>query len=74
MILKYFFSKSIQRDREQSSQPEAKGQTHCDWPVRQDRQPVYWFPAKQRLIGLVRTHKDGFVLPPAVVRKATWQE
>ncbi len=45
-----------------------------DWPVSQDRQPIDWFPARYRLIGLVRMHEDGFVLPPAIIRKATWRE
>ncbi len=71
MALNYF----TQQDQNQSSPTEGKEKPKDqNWPVHQDRQPVNWFPAKQRLIGLVRTHKDGFVLPPAVVRKATWQE
>lgn len=44
------------------------------WPVGQDRQRLEWFPAGQRLIGLVRGRADCFVLPPAVVRKANWRE
>jgi hypothetical protein len=67
MVLKYFLNKSTQAEDTDHTKDR-------DWPVHQDRQPVNWFPARQRLIGLVRTHKDGFVLPPAIVRKATWQE
>ena len=44
------------------------------WPVRQCRQRLAWFPARHRLIGLVRSSRDSFVLPPAVVRKATWRD
>gem|GEM_PF-1689585 len=45
-----------------------------NWPVSQDRHRLRWFPARQRLIGLVRGSRDSFVLPPAVVRKASWRE
>ena len=45
-----------------------------DWPVILDRQRLVWFPARQRLIGLVRCSRDSYVLPPAVVRKASWRE
>ena len=45
-----------------------------NWPVSQDRQRLRWFPARQRLIGLVRGSRDSYVLPPAVVRKAPWRE
>ena len=44
------------------------------WPVNLQRERVKWFPARYRLISLVRTAKDSFVLPPAVVRKAAWRE
>ena len=44
------------------------------WPVRHMRHRPVWFPARYRLIGLVRASVDSFVLPPAVVRKATWRE
>ncbi len=44
------------------------------WPVGPQRQRLEWFPAGQRLIGLVRGRADCFVLPPAVVRKANWRE
>lgn len=74
MILKYFLHKATQMDQSPTSEPETKSESKTTWPVRPDRQRVNWFPAKQRLIGLVRAHEEGFVLPPAVVRKATWQE
>ena len=45
-----------------------------NWPVMPPRQRVKWFPARQRLIGLVRGNRDAFVLPPAVVRKSSWRE
>jgi hypothetical protein len=45
-----------------------------NWPVAPQRQRVKWFPARQRLIGLVRGNHDAFVLPPAVVRKSPWRE
>jgi hypothetical protein len=45
-----------------------------NWPVAPQRQRVKWFPARQRLIGLVRGNRDAFVLPPAVVRKSPWRE
>ena len=44
------------------------------WPVQHMRHRPVWFPARYRLIGLVRASADSFVLPPAVVRKATWRE
>lgn len=44
------------------------------WPVAQDRCRIDWFPARQRLIAMVRNSSDSFVLPPAVVRKASWRE
>ena len=45
------------------------------WPVGQERQRPKWFPAPQRLIGQVRQAVAGSaVLPPAVVRKASWRE
>ena len=79
MILKYLLRKTSAKttsmpeeaDCPSAPSPHAKD---LNWPVHPDRQRVNWYPAKQRLIGLVREHKDGFVLPPAVVRKATWQE
>ena len=45
-----------------------------NWPVTPQRQRVKWFPARQRLNGLVRGNHDAFVLPPAVVRKSPWRE
>ncbi len=45
-----------------------------NWPAAPHRQRVKWFPARQRLIGLVRGNRDAFVLPPAVVRKSPWRE
>lgn len=44
------------------------------WPVSYHRVPLPWFPARHRLIGLVRSAKNSFVLPPAVVRKASWRD
>ena len=44
------------------------------WPMVRDRQRLRWFPARQRLIGLVRGSRDAYVLPPAVIRKACWRE
>ena len=44
------------------------------WPVDHDRQRVRWFPASHRLISLVRGNLDSYVLPPAVVRKASWRD
>jgi len=48
--------------------------TMSKWPVRQQRRRLRWFPAGQRLIGLVRASPDNFVLPPAIVRKAAWRD
>ena len=45
-----------------------------EWPVVHDRQRVPWFPASHRLISLVRGNRDSYVLPPAVVRKASWRD
>ncbi|MBN1846498.1 MAG: hypothetical protein JW810_12485 [Sedimentisphaerales bacterium] len=47
---------------------------YSTWPVRQPRYRVKWYPARQRLIGLVRGNRDAYVLPPAVVRKASWRD
>ena len=44
------------------------------WPVKLERGPEDWFPAQQRMIGLIRSNQDSFVLPPAVVRKSAWRE
>ena len=45
------------------------------WPVSQQRPHMRWYPTRQRLIGLVRcSSADSFVLPPAIVRKASWRE
>ena len=65
-------------------EPQTEGVNHksepdnpvkpTNWPVIQDRQRLPWFPARQRLIGLVRCSRDSYVLPPAVVRKASWRE
>ena len=44
------------------------------WPVTFERPELKWFPASSRLIGLVRSNIDNFVLPPAVVRKAAWRD
>ena len=57
---------------------DLEGEDHLlrqlNWPVAPQRQRVKWFPARQRLIGLVRGNHDAFVLPPAVVRKSPWRE
>ena len=53
---------------------EKKSVRQIDWPVRMERAQLRWFPASSRLIGLVRANVDKFVLPPAVVRKASWRE
>ncbi len=57
------------------SRPQTKTtpKTH-DWPFEMKTDDVRWFPASNRLIGLVRANVDKFVLPPAVVRKAAWRE
>lgn len=54
----------------------AKGHNpaHLEWPLRCQREPVKWSPARYRLIDLVRSSSDAFVLPPAVIRKALWRE
>ncbi len=52
----------------------AKSDSLETWPVVQDRCRIDWFPARQRLIAMVRNCNDSFVLPPAVVRKASWRE
>jgi hypothetical protein len=44
------------------------------WPVGQCRTPLAWYPAYNRLITLVRTKSDSFVLPPALVKKAAWRD
>jgi len=44
------------------------------WPLSPERHRVRWFPARQRLIGLIRASTDSFVLPPAIVRKASWRD
>ena len=44
------------------------------WPLGHDREPPAWLPAGNRLINLVRSHPDSYVLPPAVIRKANWRE
>ena len=45
-----------------------------NWPVAFQRPIIRWFPAGNRLIGLIRANVDSFVLPPAIVRKANWRE
>ena len=66
---------SRKNTRAPGNQPAShKTSTILKWPVRQDRRRLVWFPARQRLIGLVRGKRDCFVLPPAVVRKATWRD
>ncbi len=57
-----------------SSLSSAGGDRSSDWPVDHDRQRVRWFPASHRLISLVRGNRDSYVLPPAVVRKASWRD
>lgn len=70
-----FLKKAAPLNQETSKQVETEVESKPGhWPVRPVRQRLAWLPAKHRLIGLVRTHKDGFVLPPAVVRKATWRD
>ena len=44
------------------------------WPGPSVRCRPRWFPAGNRLIGLVRSNKGSFVLPPAMVRKAAWRD
>jgi hypothetical protein len=44
------------------------------WPVQQKRPAWRWFPAQNRLIAMVHTRMENTVLPPAVVRKASWRE
>ena len=61
-------------DSEQNKYTEAVGVSIRGWPVCPERADVKWFPAGSRLIGLVRANVDKFVLPPAVVRKASWRE
>jgi len=50
------------------------GSRPSGWPVDHERQRVRWFPASHRLISLVRGNLDSYVLPPAVVRKASWRD
>lgn len=57
-----------------SPRPGKAGVKGENWPVRLERGPGSWFPAQQRMIGLIRGNRDSFVLPPAVVRKAAWRE
>ena len=44
------------------------------WPLAPVRRRLSWFPARHRLIGLVRASDGCFVLPPAMVRKAAWRD
>jgi hypothetical protein len=62
-----------QRITELKSQSD-KSACATKWPVSQVRLRPAWFPARQRLIGLVRRRGESYVLPPAVVRKAAWRE
>lgn len=66
------------KDRTAEAERKKTGSRHGkqshSWPVRWDRPEVRWFPASSRLIGLVRANVDKFVLPPAVVRKASWRD
>jgi len=61
----------LKADRKGVSTGETRS---SDWPVDHDRQRVRWFPARHRLISLVRGNRDSYVLPPAVVRKAPWRD
>jgi hypothetical protein len=54
--------------------PPPAGGANGDWPVAQCRKPLPWYPAPNRLITLVRTKSDSFVLPPALVKKASWRD
>lgn len=55
------------------SSPSRQSQAQT-WPMGQSRARVQWFPAGQRLISLVRSSQGNYVLPPAVVRKASWRD
>ena len=55
-------------------QDRRKALVRGDWPVEFERPRVEWFPASSRLIDLVRTNVGNYVLPPAVVRKASWRD
>jgi len=44
------------------------------WPVTTKRTPISWYPAQCRLIGLIRSNEQSFVLPPAVIQKPVWRE
>ncbi len=50
------------------------GSYNSKWPVSFQWSSIKWYPASTRLIGLVRTNGENFVLPPAVVRKAHWRD
>jgi len=45
-----------------------------NWPFQLERFEMPWYPANSRLIGQVRTNINNYVLPPAMVRKASWRD
>jgi len=57
-----------------NTQAGSFGEQSKRWPVSYEQPNIKWFPASNRLIGLVRANLDKFVLPPAIVRKAAWRE
>ena len=59
---------------EKSVRVNATAAGKTGWPLVPQRQRPQWFPTRQRLIGLVRSSRDSFVLPPAIVRKAAWRD
>ena len=46
----------------------------ASWPVHHERHRVAWYPARHRLIGMVRTSPESHILPPAMIRKTSWRE
>lgn len=57
-----------------SDKAGARSQKRDAWPVTPERKPLNWYPARYCLIKMVQAKADSFVLPPAVVRKASWRE
>jgi len=75
MTTKFYFREDQATPVETPTRQAPPPQTNpALWPVRQIRHRVAWFPARHRLIGLVRALSESFVLPPAVIRKPSWRE
>ncbi len=69
------FLSGKRKTRDVKAEPKQEGKKRAAaWPVQQKRPGWCWFPASHRMMAMLHMRMDSTVLPPAIVRKASWRE